>query len=120
MKIKLISKILFLAIIASFNVKSYAEEKKSENEKKFDRCVHLAAVFSSAAMYRDGGFSPQEAWKMGLYKDEGWGPITAEERKKITNQVYFDKIFSPIPWGMMRDAIFEICMKPPKNYEPLK
>lgn len=112
----LVALLLCRAFASAFAAEPEPAEAK---EKKLHRCIGLATVFSRAAMHRDIERSPQEAWQLDLSNGE-WGPISADERKKIINQVYFDRAFAGIPSNLMRNAVMDLCMETPKKFEPLK
>lgn len=106
--------------VGALNAGTLDSESKVSRSAILDRCVGLATVFSRAAMHREIGRSPQDAWELDIAKEGGWAPIDSTERKKIINQVYFDKAFAGIPAQAMRNAVMDVCMNPRQQFEPLK
>jgi hypothetical protein len=81
------------------------------------QCIFIAQTYNNAITARNAGLPPESALAMADFKD-----LPLELRKKIVNEVYFDKnLRTAVSSSDLVFALIQQCLHgSPKPYEPLK
>jgi len=105
----------FLVLFAATHM-AWAEESVPAISKD-KRCTFIAHTFNNAISARNSGLPPENALAMADFKE-----LPLELRKKIVNQVYFDKGLRDAVSS--NDLVYELIQQclygKPKPNEPLK
>lgn len=92
-----------------------ADDVKEISKDK--RCTFIAGAYNNAIAARNRGLPPENALAMVNFAE-----LPLELRKKIVNEVYFDKnLRNAIPSSDLVYELIQICLHgAPKPFEPLK
>lgn len=84
---------------------------------KDKRCIFIANTYNNAIAARNRGLPPENALAMANFDE-----LPLELRKKIVNEVYFDKkLRNAVPSSDLIYELVQICLHgAPKPFEPLK
>lgn len=109
------SQIALIVICGVMNPAWSAEEYTTMPKDK--RCIFIAHTYNNAISARNSGLPPENALAMADFKE-----LPLELRKKIVNEVYFDKNLRTAVSS--NDLVFELIQQclhgSPKPHQPLK